>query len=317
MVGASSTVGTAPRVAREDHVHTIAERVVERKHLNNDVFERLVVSDGSITVTPRLPSAAGDRQIELRTNHPRPATEIVSGVGSRRVLGTRETFAREDHVHDLDQNVVGVEHLTDALFDKFLVSPDGSIGITHNEATKASDRQIQLTAKLSSSLTISGVGPNSEGDVELKAGRNIKIDPDPEGNRLTISANLDPTLIGPPALAVTSGLVVFGAMGRGERRFSPPIRHGLQGAKNFAIVLGLDFKGDWLIGDLSAELTLMDENDPLFLAEYKPTAETFLIHLLDRRRSTKNPIADYLVRWWAIPSNSETETLFIPPKGNT
>jgi hypothetical protein len=76
--------------------------------------------------------------------------------------------------------------------------------------------------------------------------------------------------------------------------------------------LGLAFKERLLIGDLSVDLTLLDEGDPLFLADYKPAEETFLIHLIDRRRSAKDATSDYLVRWWAIPSAVEAERLVIP-----
>jgi hypothetical protein len=110
-VALEAGVGGSENYAREDHVHDIAERAVEWKHLNDDVFRNLLFSsDGSVTVTPpQAGISAIQRRIELtidKTKLTQPGDSVRS-VASKASPGRMETFAREDHVHDLRINGVG------------------------------------------------------------------------------------------------------------------------------------------------------------------------------------------------------------------
>ena len=96
-VAAVKLVGGAPRFAPEDHVHDLADAVVTKSKLADEVITTLLTSEnGTITIRPD----AGAKRINIITT---PATD-VSSVGPLKIPGTSLSFARQDHVHNLSIN---------------------------------------------------------------------------------------------------------------------------------------------------------------------------------------------------------------------
>jgi hypothetical protein len=95
-VGPTRVVGNSLNFAREDHVHDLANGVVQHTHLNTEVITNLLTSDGTITITPDTAA----RTITLRTT----AATSVTSVGGSAQVGTSLHFAREDHVHNVRIN---------------------------------------------------------------------------------------------------------------------------------------------------------------------------------------------------------------------
>jgi hypothetical protein len=97
-VGGTKVVGASGNYAPEDHAHDLAEGVVERKHLNADVYKNLVQGEGVIQVTSN--AAAHNIKITADTAPADDLKSVSSVTGTKRV-GTSKKFAREDHAHDL------------------------------------------------------------------------------------------------------------------------------------------------------------------------------------------------------------------------
>jgi hypothetical protein len=116
-VGPALVVGTSQNFAREDHVHDLANHLIERKHLHADVINNLLDSDGTVTIKPDPTT----KTINISTT---PAKTVTS-VGPVKVVGTSQSFAREDHVHNLRINNQGPDKNGD-----FLLTPGANVTIT-------------------------------------------------------------------------------------------------------------------------------------------------------------------------------------------
>jgi hypothetical protein len=116
-VGPTRVVGSSLNFAREDHVHDLANGVVQRTHLNTEVITNLLTSDGTITITPDTAA----RTIALRTT----AATSVTSVGASAQIGTSLHFAREDHVHNVRINDRGPD-----VNGAFRLSPGANVTIT-------------------------------------------------------------------------------------------------------------------------------------------------------------------------------------------
>jgi hypothetical protein len=95
-VGTAKVVGIAPSFAPGDHAHDLAERVVTKAKLADEVINTLLDSDGTITITPDLVQ----RKIRLATIK----AKTVSSVGGNKIVGDSQRFAPEDHAHNLQIN---------------------------------------------------------------------------------------------------------------------------------------------------------------------------------------------------------------------
>ena len=110
--------GTKTSFAREDHVHDLDKDVVERNNFNDDVIKNLLGSDNktiSISVDKN-----DNKKINIITS---PAT-TVSSVMDTKKQGIKTSFAREDHVHDLAENVVKRGNFNEDVITNFLVSDE-------------------------------------------------------------------------------------------------------------------------------------------------------------------------------------------------
>jgi hypothetical protein len=99
-VGGARVVGTSSNFAPEDHAHDLAERVVERKHLGDDVYAGLIQGGGAIKVE----GDAAARRIRVSADAPPPPSDdltLVSSVNGAKRVGESVRYAREDHAHDL------------------------------------------------------------------------------------------------------------------------------------------------------------------------------------------------------------------------
>jgi hypothetical protein len=144
-VSGAPLLGTAANsFAREDHVHTLADEVVERKHLSDDTVKELLFSpDASISVTGDI----SQRQINISTKLPVPGKQTPKPVSLNATTGTSPAYSPEDHVHSLDDKVVGRKNLSDDTFGKLVFSSDSSIKVVTEPGTGIGDRQINITTK--------------------------------------------------------------------------------------------------------------------------------------------------------------------------
>ena len=261
-VGPTPIVGNSLNFARENHVHDLANEVVQRDHLNNDVINNLLTSDGTITITPDTTN----RTVNLRTT---PA-ESVTSVGANPEVGTSLNYAREDHIHNLQ---------------------------------------------------INGQGPDANGELRLIPGANIEIALGAQSNELVISATGNETV-----LDISSGRVIFEDMnGLDEIRQSPSIQHNLR-AEHIAIVLALelgsrepqDRNGFRVMGDTAFFPPPTQESPLMWAVHSNTTPDQFVIILQDRRPFGQTedppPPVTLIVRWWAIPKTQELGDLIaLPP----
>jgi hypothetical protein len=323
-------IGTAVNsFALEDHVHTIDDNVVVRKHLNDDVFGNLVFSsDSSIKVgTKPHVTGIGDRQIDITTElPPKPSDQMPSKVSLNPSIGNSTRYALADHVHGLAEDVVGNKNLTQEVINTLINAEDATITITRDPTKK------QITLKTNPATDVSSVGPVKSPGTSLRFARedhvhNLQINeraPDTNGVfKLTAEGNVEinggsasnqliikvpPSQTARPS-RVTTGRVRFEEIKIHETRPSPPIQHHLD-AGNFAIVLGVETKEGLVIGDLSS----FSQQNPLLEARYTPGSDSFRIELRDERAPTENIPVSYTVRWWAIPSTDEIELVVSSPQ---
>jgi Carboxypeptidase regulatory-like domain len=104
-IGPVQNIGASPNFARQDHAHDLADGVVTRPKLGEDVIKTLLTSDGTITITD-----LAAKQISIRTN---PAVTVTS-VGKEKDPGTSNRFSPEDHQHNFLINERGPDK--DGLF---------------------------------------------------------------------------------------------------------------------------------------------------------------------------------------------------------
>jgi hypothetical protein len=322
-------IGTAvDNFAREDHVHTLEDEVVVRKHLSDDVFSNLVFSsDSSIKVSTKPTTDINQRQIDITTKlPPSPFDHPPSNVTVNPSFGQSADYARGDHAHGLAEDVVGNKNLTKEVINTLINAEDATITITRDPTKKQITLRTNPATDVSSvgqhksagnslnfaredhlhNLQINEQGPDKDGRFFLKEGANIKIEATSLSNELKISAILDQTA---RPSRVTTGLVTFEGISPSEQRTSPPIKHGLD-ANNFAIVLGVESKEGLVIG---GDVAFFTQQRPALEARYTPGRDTFQIDLRDTRAPTVKIAVSYLVRWWAIPSTDEMERVVSSP----
>ena len=100
-VEGAKVVGTSSSYAPEDHAHDLSEGVVERKHLGEEVYAKLIQGDGIIKVEPD--AAAKTIKISAEMT-PADDPNLVSSVVGTKQVGSSKRYAREDHAHDLHIN---------------------------------------------------------------------------------------------------------------------------------------------------------------------------------------------------------------------
>jgi hypothetical protein len=308
------------RFAREDHVHNLEDKVVERKHLSDDTFDKLVFSsDSSIKVATKQGTSFGDRQIDITTKVPSAGNQLPQHVALDPFIGTSANYAREDHMHNLGVRVVGNQNLDDEVVNTFILT-DQTISVSRdlnarqvtlktNPATEVSsvgrEKRVGTLLKFARqdhvhNLQINDRGPDDNGNFRLTAGENIQIAGGAD-NELIVSAR-----DGGSSFTVSTGLLRFEKVRPRELRTSPRIRHQLTAA-SYAIVLGLDTQEVITIGQFAA----IDPLKPQLEAIYKLGSDFFQINLRDSR--AEGETASYAVRWWAIPFTLETETVVSLP----
>jgi len=330
-VAAAANVGIANSFAREDHVHTLDDKVVERRHLSDDTVDKLVFSsDASIKVVTKQGTNIGDRQIDITTKVPGPSSQMPKAVSLDPVIGTSTNYAREDHVHNLSSRVVTKDNFADEIINTFVAADDGSITVTRdltvrqvrlktNPATDVSSvgREKRVGTSLSfarqdhiHNLQINDRGPDDKGTFLLTAGDNVTIKGGAQ-NELIVSTRSS------QGLTVTAGTAIFEQVSPGETRVSPPIHHQLPVPGDpFAIVLGI-VGSDNII--FLSDFADMDSAKPFLQARFLPGTDNFRIDLRDRRPkeggAANLPPTTYVVRYWAIPFTKEGESVVSPPPG--
>ena len=263
----------------------------------------LVSSNSTVQITPQ----PGSQQINITTS---PANNVTS-VGPTPVVGNSLNFARENHVHDLSEQVVQRLHLNDEVINNLLTSSDGTVTVTPDTDNKTIDLQVDVGIR-----QLNSQGPDANGNFLLTNGDNITIQAGTNPNELIIS-----TTGGGADFNVPSGRVIFERMsGLNEIRQSPPIPHELA-TKHVAIVMALEFgteagqAGFRLMGD-TAHLPPEPQSPLLWAAHSDNNSETFTIILQDRRPfgQTENPPPpiNFVVRWWAIPKTVDREDVIAP-----
>lgn len=134
-VGGAKAPGELSSFAREDHAHDLAEGVVERRHLNADVYANLVQGGGIVKVEP---DAAGKTiKISADTAPADDLKSVTSVVGAKSV-GKSKRFAREDHAHDLHLNGRSPNEK-----GEFLLTPGANVTIDKG----AGDNELVISAE--------------------------------------------------------------------------------------------------------------------------------------------------------------------------
>ena len=303
----------------------LANDAVRPVHLNNDTINNLLVSDGTITVQ----SNTAGKNIAIKTN---PATSATS-VGAATVAGVSKKFSPEDHVHDLANDVVTKDKLAGSVIST-LVASDGTITVAADPAAKVIRIKTNPAASVSSvagtkvfgtspryspddhahdlandTVTKDKLAPTVINTLVVAADDTITVTPDLAARQIRIKANPAKTS---DSFRVTTGVVAFNNVEAGDLVHSDQISHNLD-ATTFAIVLGLESTRQTEGGAAAAtieigDLFVIQAQRPLLAATYVAGAETFVVHLRDTRRSqnASTPPSTYFVRWWAIPSTSES-----------
>lgn len=122
-VGKTKHTGTLKSFAREDHTHNLAGDVVNRSHLDADVFNNLLASDGGIHIN----ADAVKRVITIGVGAASDVEQVTS-VGARKSVGESDNFAREDHRHDLHINDIAPDdggHITLAAGKNITITKQG------------------------------------------------------------------------------------------------------------------------------------------------------------------------------------------------
>lgn len=297
---------------------SLEDQAIERRHLSTDVINNLITSNGTITIVPtdtagntktielstsalqlgamvsvnRVQNVNGDVTLQsadgsivvdasvgaglvgLTVN---PGTNILS-VRTAPAPGTAAKFAREDHVHNLEDRVVTGPKIAPAV------------------VTRATHLAPDITDLLTSTDNSVTITPNARARTI-----NLAVNQAPPGN----------------GIAVPTGSVIFQRVGVGELRSSPDIEFGIdwqpEEGQYAAIVLALESKEEVFIGDLELVQPTREVQAPLMMATYKPGAKVFQITVQDQRTEGRGA-RDYQVRWWAIPRTEvRTPPVEVPP----
>ena len=126
-VGRAQAVGTSSSFAPEDHTHDLSEGVVERKHLDEDVYANLIQGGGGVKVE----GDAASQTIKISAEVVRPGDDLklVSSVAGKKLVGKSERYAREDHAHDLRINGRSPNESGD-----FILTPGANVKIENGAA---------------------------------------------------------------------------------------------------------------------------------------------------------------------------------------
>ena len=145
-VGGAQVVGTSSSYAPEDHVHDLAEGVVERKHFGEDVYANLIQGGGIVKV--KSDAAAQTIKISAEVVEVSPAKDprLVSSVTGTKQLGNSEKYAREDHAHDLRINERSPNES-----GQFLLTPGANVRIEKG----VGDNELVISAEGGSQTVIS------------------------------------------------------------------------------------------------------------------------------------------------------------------
>jgi hypothetical protein len=307
LLSSDNTLAVKPDKNNNDIDLTLAPAAVKRSHLNEDVFNHLIESSKTVTVTPNV----GDRKITLNTT---PAAK-VSSVGSAPVVGTSGSYAPEDHAHDLSAGVVERKHLSKDVFEKLVegggaitVKPDAAAGtITVSSDTVGGDDPKLVTSVTGLKTTgkseryaredhghdlfINGHAPNGSGQFLLTAGTNVSISKGAAENELVIGA------LGGGGAVVVTGVVEFLRVLPQEERAATITPRSLERA-DVAIVLSeerLESNPNGP-GGLSAifrfgDVVEFDLIAPLLMATVNVGQKSIEIRLRDRRQGSKEATA--------------------------
>jgi hypothetical protein len=274
------------------------------KHLNEDLINHLILPSDTVNVVPNVSA----KSVTLST---KPAKSVTS-VGKSQAVGTANSFAPEDHAHDLSADVVGLKHLGAEVFEK-LVGGGGIVKVVGD----AKSRTINVSAdvapgdevKLVSSVTgkkrpgtssryaredhahdlfINGRSPNVGGAFVLTPGPNVRIDNGAADNELVISAEGGSKTVG------ATGVWVFENVLPQEMRRSDVFFHGLESGM-VAVVLAEEVQGSLrevsgvtrpTVVNTSAifgDITAFSDEAPFLMAQADYFAKAIQISLKDRR----------------------------------
>jgi hypothetical protein len=297
---------------------SLEDKAIERRHLSSDVINNLITSNGTITIVPtdtagntktielstsalqlgamvsvnRVQNVNGDVTLQsadgsivvdasvgaglvgLTVN---PGTNILS-VRTAPAPGTAAKFAREDHVHNLEDRVV--------------------------TGPKIAPAAVTRTTHLAPDIT----------DLLTSTDNSVTITPNARTRTIDLAVNQAPPVNG---IAVPTGSVIFQKVRPTELRSSPDIEFGIdwqpEEGQYAAIVLALEFNEEVFIGDLELVQPTTEFQAPLMMATYKPGAKVFQITVQDQRTEGRGA-RDYQVRWWAIPRTEvRTPPVEVPP----
>jgi hypothetical protein len=194
-VGTAKVIGTSKNPAPEDHVHNLGDGVVTKPKLGEDVISTLLVSDGTVTITPNV----GARQISIKTNR---ATQVTS-VGKEKRVGASPNFSPEDHQHNFLINERGPD--ANGLFR---LTAGKNVDITAG----AGDNELVVSARTSQPLNVTTGLVRFEGVLAGSSRQSPDIKHGLKGNTLAVVLGLDTgeiALIGDLAQTLPSPLLIL------------------------------------------------------------------------------------------------------------
>jgi hypothetical protein len=305
---ADNTIGITPDKNAKKIELILAANSVKTSHLNEDVINHLIQSSKTVTVEPNV----GTKTITLRTT---PAATVTS-VGSVREVGGSSSFAPEDHVHDLAEDVVERKHLGADVYANLVrgggiikVEADGAARTIKVSAEVAPGDEPKLLTSVTGTkqvgrseryaredhahdLHINGRAPNESGQFLLSPGANVTIVNGAADNELVISAEGGGT-----TTLIATGFFVFNDVLPQEVRISTLIAHRLD-SPTVAVVLaeekleGLQSAGGVRLNPSNAtarfgDITAFDDEAPFLMAEADFGQKTIQIRLKDRRQDSR------------------------------
>ncbi|MFL6332147.1 MAG: hypothetical protein ACJ754_02280 [Pyrinomonadaceae bacterium] len=145
-VGSAQKVGESSSYAPEDHVHDLAEGVVERSHFGADVYANLVQGGGIIKVE----SDGAARTIKVSAEvAPGDEPKLLTSVNGKKQVGKSERYAREDHAHDLHINGRAPNES-----GQFTLTPGANVTIANGGA----DNELIISAEGGGKTTVIATG---------------------------------------------------------------------------------------------------------------------------------------------------------------
>jgi len=228
-------------------------------------------ADGSIVVDASVGAGLVGLTVNPGTNTPLPVRTAPDP-------GNVAKFAREDHVHNLEDGVV--------------------------TGPKIAPAAVTRSTHLATDIT----------DLLTSTDNSVTITPNTAAKTIDLAVNQAPTGTG---IAVPTGSVIFQKVRPGELRSSPDIEFGInwqpEEGQYAAIVLALELREEVFIGDLELVQPTREFQAPLMMATYKPGNKVFQITVQDQRTEGRGA-RDYQVRWWAIPRTEvRTPPVEVPP----